>query len=111
MIKTLNDTHTYIRPTDNKNSNSRIKWISEKLISFSRADFDMSYELLHQILIENWGIKELLWQLYKARNLAKVQNIGEHAYSYSKLKKYLFFLQKYNPGTMIKIQTDIITKK
>lgn len=92
MIKTLNDTHTCMGPTDNKNSNSRTKWILEKLMNFLRADCDMSYEIMHQILIEKWGIEVPLWQLYRARNLAKAQNIGENVDSYNKLKKYLFFL-------------------
>ncbi|KAF2284161.1 hypothetical protein GH714_019659 [Hevea brasiliensis] len=52
-----------------------------------------------------------MWHLYRAKTIAKSQNIGEHANSYKKFKKYLYYLQKYNPGVVVKIELETRVKE
>ncbi|KAF2286076.1 hypothetical protein GH714_010191 [Hevea brasiliensis] len=61
MLKTLNNVHSCMRPLDNKNLNSTTRWIVEKLMSFLRANPDMSYELMQHHLLEKWGVDALIW--------------------------------------------------
>ena len=104
MVKTLHDEHTCIRPLRNENLNSNTKWIVEKLRGKLRADPDMSYELMQHELMGKWGVEVPVWQLYRAKCKARDENMGMHCESFQKLKKYVHYLQTYNPGTVVKIQ-------
>ncbi|XP_021615715.1 uncharacterized protein LOC110617306 [Manihot esculenta] len=55
--------------------------------------------------MEKWGVEVHVWQLYRAKCKARDENMGMHCESFKKLKKYVHYLQTYNPGTVVKIQS------
>ncbi|XP_043812752.1 uncharacterized protein LOC122723711 [Manihot esculenta] len=66
----------------------------------------MSYEIMQHELMEKWGVEVPVWQLYRAKCKARDENIGMHCESFKKLKKYVHYLQTYNPGTVTLYKLD-----
>ena len=50
------------------------------------------------------GLDIDVWQLYKAKKIAREENEGTHSESYKKLKKYIEQLMARNPETIVKLQ-------
>ncbi|GAV63327.1 hypothetical protein CFOL_v3_06846, partial [Cephalotus follicularis] len=63
-------------------------WISLKLGDRLKADPNMRYELMEEMLTSQYGVKLSKHQLYRAKQFAKEMYEGNHAKSCSYLYKY-----------------------
>jgi hypothetical protein len=104
-IKTYNPTHSCIRTS--KNSNATSTWIAKKLENKIKADPNMSYAIMKQELLDNYGIEPSnVGQLYRARKRVRQDTKGIHALSYNDLPVWANIALEINPGSIIKLQLE-----
>ncbi|XP_065864727.1 uncharacterized protein [Euphorbia lathyris] len=104
MIKKLNDVHSCVQALGNKNPHARTKWIAHKLKVLLQGDSSVMYKSMQATLENDWGIQAPLWQLYKARNMARCFDAKVHAESFKKLRTWITGIQRSNPGTCFQLE-------
>ncbi|GAV59754.1 hypothetical protein CFOL_v3_03285, partial [Cephalotus follicularis] len=82
MVNILEYEHTCIRQI-RSNYSVISSWITKHLAFEIRTDLYISYELMKQKLLNQYGVSPHPKKLYRARQKAKNQNEGKHNESYS----------------------------
>lgn len=71
-----------------------------------RADPNLSYKVIQEHIMSNYGVEVSYFQMYRAKKKAQEQIKGSHAKTYSKLRKYAAVVRSTNPGTVAKLEVE-----
>ncbi|KAK4431567.1 hypothetical protein Salat_0918800 [Sesamum alatum] len=105
MIKTYNPEHTFVRVDQIREANST--WLRSRLVDVLRENPQMKPKgISHEL--KKYGVNPPYMQLYLAKRRAMDIIEGNHGESYGKLGRYAEMVRQTNPGSLVKIEYQLI---